>query len=86
MRISIYSPISFGDMSTPVSKKNITEFNSQIFSEDETELNNTFNSNGFISFLPCGKFKKLDNRYKNKCMCDMEGCSICKNNICLIPL
>ena len=65
-KISIYSPISFGDMSTPVSKKNISEFNSQIFSEDEIELNTTFNSSGYLSFLPCGKFKKLDNRYKNK--------------------
>ena len=65
-KISIYSPISFGDLSTPVSKKNITEFNSQIFLEDEIDANTTFNSNGNISFLPCGKFKKLDNRYQNK--------------------
>ena len=60
-KISIYSPISFGDMSTPVSKKNITEFNSQIFSEDEMDINNVINAN---SFFPCGKFKKTD--YGNK--------------------
>ena len=60
-KISIYSPISFGDMSTPVSKKNITEFNSQIFSEDEVDINNAINAN---SFFPCGKFKKLD--FSNK--------------------
>ena len=64
-KISIYSPISFGDMSTPVSKKNITEFNSQIFPEDETDVNTVINPN---SFFPCGKFKKLDfgNKKNNK--------------------
>ena len=60
-KISIYSPISFGDMSTPVSKKNITEFNSQLFPEDEIEVNTVINPN---TFFPCGKFKKLD--YGNK--------------------
>ena len=60
-KISIYSPISFGDMSTPVSKKNITEFNSQLFPEDEIDVNAVINPN---TFFPCGKFKKLD--YGNK--------------------
>ena len=60
-KISIYSPISFGDMSTPVSKKNITEFNSQLFLEDEIDVNTVINPN---TFFPCGKFKKLD--YGNK--------------------
>ena len=48
-------------MSTPVSKKNITEFNSQLFPEDEIEVNTVINPN---TFFPCGKFKKLD--YGNK--------------------
>ena len=60
-KISIYSPISFGDMSTPVSKKNITEFNSQLLPEDEIDVNAVINPN---TFFPCGKFKKLD--YGNK--------------------
>ena len=34
-----------------------------LFLEDEIDANTTFNSNGNISFLPCGKFKKLDMKF-----------------------
>ena len=67
-KISVYSPISFGDISTPVSKKTISEFNSQLFSEEEIEVNNNINNNSNLSFFPFAKNKKLSYGNKNRNM------------------
>ena len=65
-KISIYSPISFGDISTPLSKKTISDFNSQLFSEEETDNITNINNISNKSFFPCGKFKKLSQGNKSK--------------------
>ena len=59
-KISIYSPISFGDISTPLNDKKITDFNNQILlSEDNLDFNDFDNI-----ICPFKKFKKIDNKNK----------------------